>query len=247
MLPTGLECVAYNLNRKNSNLVLFEFGKTYSIVDNTYQERQNLAIYITGNINKTNWNSAARKSDMYFAKGIGDAIFSVTGVANYHFAVSGNNELDECLTASVKDINIAVTGAVNKLQLEQFSIKQPVYFICFDWENLISLCKKNEIIFDPIPKFPQVQRDLSILVNRKILYTEIEELVKSLHIEKLQNVQLFDVFENEKLGENKKSFAINLTFLDKEKTMTDEEIEFMMNKIISNLENKLNAVIRSNG
>jgi phenylalanyl-tRNA synthetase beta chain len=91
-----------------------------------------------------------------------------------------------------------------------------------------------------------VQRDLSILADKKISYGEIEKLVKSLQIKRLKNIQLFDVFENEKLGENKKSFAINFTFLDKEKTMRDDEVETMMNKIILNLENKLNAVIRRN-
>jgi phenylalanyl-tRNA synthetase beta chain len=130
--------------------------------------------------------------------------------------------------------------------LEIFSIKQPVFFLCIDWEKLISFTNNKDISFEPVSKFPPVQRDLSILIDKKILYAEVENLVKSLQIKRLKNIQLFDVFENEKLGENKKSFAINFTFLDKEKTMTDDEVETMMNKIISNLENKLNAVIRRN-
>ncbi|MDE3185364.1 MAG: phenylalanine--tRNA ligase subunit beta [Bacteroidota bacterium] len=247
MLPTGLETVSYNLNRKNNDLLLFEFGKTYSIVEGFYRENQNLAIYLTGNVNETSWSGQTKKADFYFAKGIVDAVFSLTGVQNYQFEVSVSNELDESLTASVKGKNLAVFGSVNKSELEKFSIKQPVYFICFDWENLMSFNKKAEITFEPVSKFPQVQRDLSILAGKDLTYREIEELVKSLHLKKLQKVQLFDVFENEKLGENKKSLAINFTFLDKEKTMTDEEIETMMNKIIFNLENKLNAVIRRNG
>ncbi|HSN08426.1 MAG TPA: hypothetical protein VLS85_05275, partial [Hanamia sp.] len=233
--------------RKNNDLLFFEFGKTYSIVEGVYRENQNLAIYLTGNVNETSWSGQTKKADFYFAKGIVDAVFSLTGVQNYQFEVSVNNELDESLTASVNGKNLAVFGSVNKSELEKFSIKQPVYFICFDWENLMSFNKKAEITFEPVSKFPQVQRDLSILADKDLPYREIEELVKSLHLKKLQKIQLFDVFENEKLGENKKSLAINFTFLDKEKTMTDEEIETMMNKIIFNLENKLNAVIRSNG
>lgn len=247
MLPTGLETVSYNLNRKNSDLLLFEFGKTYSIVEGAYGEKPNLAIYITGNQNETNWSGQTKKADIYFAKGICEAIFTLAGIQKQQFEVSVNDDLDECLAVSIKRKNIAVLGAVKRSQLEKFSIKQPVYFIYFDWENVMSFSKKNEIAFDPISKFPQVQRDLSILVDKKVPYQEVEELVKSLHIKKLQQMQLFDVFENEKLGENKKSFAINFTFLDKEKTMTDEEIEPIMNKIISNIESKLDAVIRSNG
>ena len=247
MLPTGLECISYNLNRKNNDLLLFEFGKTYSHIDNSYDEKQNLAIYITGNQNAISWSSPLKETNIYFAKGICEAIFSLAGINNYKFEIGENDNLDECVTAVVKGKNIGLMGAVNKSQLEKFSIKQPVYFICFDWDNLISLSGKNDINFEPVSKFPQVQRDLSILVNKTLNYGEVEELVKSLHIKKLQSIRLFDVFENEKLGENKKSFAINFTFLDKEKTMTDEEIETMMNKIISNLESKLDASIRNNG
>ncbi len=247
MLPTGLETVSYNLNRKNNDLLLFEFGKTYSVDENVYSERQNLAIYITGNQNETDWSGRTKKADIYFAKGICEAVFSLAGLQDYRFEVFENDELDQSLVISVNGKNIATLGVVNKSQLEKFSIKQPVYFICLDWENLVAISKKYEITFEPISKFPQVQRDLSILVDKNVPYGDVEELVKSLHIKKLEHIRLFDVFENEKLGENKKSFAINFTFLDKEKTMTDEEIESIMNKIISKLESKLNAVIRSNG
>jgi phenylalanyl-tRNA synthetase beta chain len=150
------------------------------------------------------------------------------------------------LIGAVNRKAIAVAGKVTKKGLEMFSIKQPVYSLYIDWEKLISFTNTNDISYEPVSKFPQVQRDLSILVDKKISYGEIEKLVKSLQIKRLKNIQLFDVFENKKLGENKKSFAINFTFLDKEKTMTDDEVEAMMDKIISNLENKLNAVIRRN-
>ncbi|MEO6893810.1 MAG: phenylalanine--tRNA ligase subunit beta [Ginsengibacter sp.] len=247
MLPTGLECISYNLNRKNTDLLFFEFGKTYSHINNSYHEKQNLAIYITGHQNETNWNSSLKETNIYFAKGICEAIFSLTGIENYKFEIGENEDLDECLTAVAKGKSMLQMGAVNKSQLAKFSIKQPVYFVSFDWDNLMSLNRKKDIAFEPVSKFPQVQRDLAILVNKSLSYGDVEELVKSLHIKKLQGIRLFDVFENEKLGDDKKSFAINFTFLDKEKTMTDEEVETIMNKIISNLESKLNVVIRNNG
>lgn len=246
MLPSGLECISYNLNRKNNNLLFFEFGKTYSKIENEYHEKQNLALYFTGHKNELNWNSVAKKIDIYYVKGIAEATFSLTGIQNYQFTISENEQLNDCLISSVKGADIGFLGSVKKSQLETFSIKQPVYFLCIDWDKLLSLISNNDISFEPVSKFPQVQRDLSILIDKNIFYAEIENVVKSLHIKKLINIQLFDVFENEKLGENKKSLAINFTFLDKEKTMTDDEIETMMNKIISNLENKLNAIIRRN-
>lgn len=247
MLATGLECISYNLNRKNNDLLFFEFGKTYSHTGHSYKEQQNLAIYITGNQTKTNWNSPSTPTNIYFVKGICEAIFSLMGISNYQFEVTENEDLNDCLTVAVKGKNLLQMGSVNKTQLQKFSIKQPVYFISFQWENLVFFSQKKDITFEPVPKFPQVQRDLAIVVNKSLSYGEVEDLVKSLHIKKLQNIRLFDVFENEKLGENKKSFAISFTFLDKEKTMTDEEVETLMKKIISNLESKLNAAIRNNG
>ena len=248
MLPTGLESIAYNINRKNNNLLFFEFGKTYSKADEKYSENQNLALYFTGNKNELSWNSSFKKTDIYFVKGICESILSLAGVKNYQFEISTNEELDECLTASVNGVNIAFAGNVKKSNLEIFSIKQPVFFLCIDWDKLISLTRKNDISFDPIARYPQVHRDLSLVIDKTVSYQQIEELVKSLHLSnKLNKVQLFDVFENEKLGKDKKSLAISFTFLDKEKTMTDADVEGMMNKITTMLENKLNAVIRGNG
>jgi phenylalanyl-tRNA synthetase beta chain len=246
MLPTGLECIAYNLNRKNNNLLFFEFGKTYSVAENSYVESQNLSLYFTGNSNDVNWNASAEKTDIYYVKGICEAIFSLVGLKNYQIDKAAADSFDECLIAAVDQLPVATAGGVTKKDLEMFSIKQPIYFLNIDWEKLISFTAKDEISFEPIAKFPQVQRDLSILIDKKITYAEIENVVKSLQIKKLENIQLFDVFENEKLGENKKSLAINFAFIDKEKTLTDQEIETMMHKIISNLETKLNAIIRRN-
>jgi phenylalanyl-tRNA synthetase beta chain len=246
MLPTGLECIAYNLNRKNNDLLFFEFGKTYSVVENKYFENKNLTLYFTGNKNQLNWNLPAKKVDIFYVKGVCEAIFSLAGLSNYEIDEAAATSFDECLIAAVNRNAVAVAGRVLKKDLEMFSIKQPVYTLYIDWEKLISFTNNKETIYQPVSKFPQVQRDLSILVDKKITYSEIENLVKSLQIKRLKKIQLFDVFENEKLGENKKSFAINFTFLDKEKTMTDDEVELMMDKIITNLENKLNAVIRRN-
>ena len=246
MLPTGLESVAHNLNRKNNNLLFFEFGKTYSKVNEKYEENPNLALYFTGNRNELSWNSSSKKIDIYFVKSVGESVLSLAGIRNFQFEISKSEELDYCFTISVKKEKVAIAGSVKKSQLEVFSIKQPVFFLHFDWLKLISFTEKKDISFEPILKFPQVQRDLSIVLDKNVSYQQVENLVKSLQLSKLKKVQLFDFFENEKLGVNKKSLAFNFTFLDKEKTLTDKEIETMMNKIITLLENQLNAVIRRN-
>ena len=111
---------------------------------------------------------------------------------------------------------------------------------------MLSSIKTKEISFEEIPKFPQVQRDLSIIIDKSISYQSLEESVKTLKISKLKEFKLFDVFESEKLGTNKKSMAISFTFSDKEKTLTDEETDAMMNKIINSIEKNLTAAIRRN-
>jgi phenylalanyl-tRNA synthetase beta chain len=246
MLPTGLESVAYNLNRKNNNLLLFEFGKTYSQIKNGYAEKENLAFYFTGNQNELAWNSPVKKMDIFFTKGVCESIFSLAGIDNLQFEVSDDKSLDESLIASVNKAPIAFMGSVKKSQLEIFSVKQPVFFLCIDWETLLSLTKNYDLSYEPIIKFPQVQRDLAIVIDKSISYQHVENLVKSLHLFKLTHIQLFDVFENEKLGEDKKSLAFNFTFSDKEKTLTDTEIEALMDKIITMLQKEVNALIRSN-
>ena len=246
MLPTGLESIAYNVNRKNNDLLLFEFGKTYSGIANEYAEKENLALYFTGNENELAWNSPVKKIDIFFAKGACESIFSLAGIHNFQFEVSENKSLDDSSIALVNKVPIAVMGSVRKSELEMFSIKQPVFFLCIDWEKLLSLTKNHDVSYEPIIKFPQVERDLAIVIDKDISYQHVENLVKSLHLSKLTHIQLFDVFENEKLGKDKKSLAFNFTFSYKEKTLTDTEIETLMNKIITMLQKEVNALIRTN-
>ncbi len=247
MLPTGLECIAYNINRKNQNLLFLEFGKTYYRRGHDYQETENLALYFTGNRNDQEWNSKAKKADIYFVKGVCYSIFSLLGLKEVRFQTSQNEELEDCLSILLNDEKIGESGSVNKKRLEQFSIKQPVFFVCINWQKVISETVQKTISFKPIAKFPQVHRDLSIIVEKGLQYQALEDAVYSLGLPKLIEMKLFDVFENEKLGENKKSFAISFTFQDNEKTLTDKETDSMMNKIINILETNLKAEIRRNG
>ncbi|MEO9004489.1 MAG: phenylalanine--tRNA ligase subunit beta [Ginsengibacter sp.] len=246
MLPTGLECIAYNLNRKNSNLLFFEFGNTYSKIGSGYSEKETLALYLTGNKNEQGWNLPVNKIDIFFVKGVCENIFSLAGINNFQFDVADIKLLEEGLIVSANKIAIGSFGSVSKSELEIFSIKQPVFFLCIDWGRLKLLAKGSNISYSAINKFPEVQRDLSMIVDKTISYQQIENLVKSLHLSKLTHIELFDVFENEKLGMDKRSLAFRFVFSDKEKTLTDAEVENVMNKIISSLEKEVNALIRNN-
>ncbi len=245
MLETGLETIAYNLNRKNNNLQFFEFGKTYSTdAVGSYAENNHLSLFVTGNKTEGDWNNKAQKTDFYFIKGVLEKTAALTGVSINEFVIITNEKLDNAVEIKVKNEVIATAGTVNKQTAAKFDCKQSVLYADINWDKLMQLNKNNRISFKEISKFPAVQRDLAIVVDKGIQYQQIEKTTFAAKLGKLKNVNLFDVFESEKLGANKKSMAVSFTFLDEEKTMIDTEIDAMMNKIIGAYENELGAEVR---
>ena len=241
LLETGLESVAHNINHKNNNLLLFEFGKAYSTSGiGKYNEEEHLCLYASGNKNQQGWKDKENKTDIYFIKGVCEKIFQLSGVGDISFKVSGTS-----LVAYAKKEVVAEIYSVQKNKLEQFSIKQTVFFADIHWEKLTTLAKKIKIEFSEISKYPEVQRDISMILNKNISYENVERLTKNLNISKLVNIKLFDIFESEKLGTDKRSLAISFTFSDKEKTLTDKEIDAMMDKIIVSYKKELAAEIRT--
>ena len=191
-----------------------------------------------------NWKSKAEKSDIYFAKGVVEQIMSLLGIKISAYNKEAHEKLDNCIAAVAKNEAVATIAAVNKKTLSKFDIKQPVFYADINWDKVIALHKKQTIAFTEISKFPAVQRDLAIVVDKAVAYEQVDKATKGAKINKLQSVNLFDVFENEKLGAGKKSMAVSFTFLDEEKTMTDKDIDAMMSKIIASYEKELNAQIR---
>jgi len=245
MLETGLETIAHNLNRRNNNIRFFEFGKTYSTDGvGSYAENNHLCLFATGAKTEAGWNNKIQKADFYFIKGVIEKITVLSGLTVNEFSLTESEKLTNALAVKIKNEPVAVIGEVNKVTVDKFDCKQHVFYADINWDKLMQLNKKNAISFKEIPKFPAVQRDLAIVVDKSITYQQIEKITSSVKLNKLKNVSLFDVFESEKLGADKKSMAVSFTFLDEEKTMTDSEIDAMMNKIIGAYERELNAEIR---
>ncbi len=245
MLETGLERIAYNLNRKNTDIRFFEFGKTYSVMDNgKYSEKNHLAVFISGKKNSDGWKTKAEKADFFFGKGIVEKILDGMGLKTTTFQEEANQSLDIGILAKIKNNTVATLGIVSNETATAFDIKQPVFYADLDWDKLLELNGKLSIRHQEIPRYPPVQRDLAIVVDKTLKYEAVEIATLGARINKLVNINLFDVFESEKLGADKKSMAINFTFLDEEKTLTDKEIDNMMNKIITTYEKELNAEVR---
>ena len=240
MMETGLESVAYNLNRKNTNLRFFEFGKTYSAAETgKYFEANHLSLYVTGNKTNADWNSKAIKTDIYFIKGIVEKVFAAAGITSATLEMDG-----DAILYKVKKDTLAAISIPDKNLLAKFDIKQPVLYADIDWDKLMQVNKKVKLQYEPVPKFPAVERDLALVLDKQITYGQIEKATANAKISVLKSVNLFDIFESDKLGENKRSMAVSFTFLDEEKTMTDKEIDKLMNRLSETYEKELGAEIR---
>lgn len=245
LLETSLESVARNLNHKNYNLKLFEFGKSYfSIEAGNYEETEQLCIVISGRTNDESWNNKTKEVDFYYLKGAIISVLNLVGVTSPEIESLLAPKLDNYIVIKSNGLIIAGAGSVMQSILVKFGIKQPVFFASINWTVLLKLISGNNPVIKELPRYPAMQRDISMLVPKQLVYAEVEKSVYKLKLEKLQEVKLFDIFESEKLGPEKKSIAVNFTFLDKEKTLTDKEIDGWMNSIMKTLEKELGAEIR---
>ncbi len=245
LLETGLETIAFNLNRKNNNLQLFEIGKTYhQFKPNEYEEVEHLSLLISGNYIENEWKEKLKPNDFFRAKGIANALLNLCGVQQFKVEVDKN---DSNIFNIIVDKNkIGKLVKVSKKTLQQFDIKPEIFQIDFLFNQLLQFNINNKIVYKEVSKFPSVQRDLALIIDKDLTFDKVETITKKQNLTLLTNVKLFDVFESEKLGASKKSIAINFTFKDDEKTLTDKEIDDAMNKLIKSFEKELQAEIRKN-
>jgi len=247
MLETGLETIAYNCNRRNHNLRLFEFGKTYATTGSgQYSEAEHLCIYLSGLDTEEGWRVKSKEQDLLMAKGILQAVATLTGLPPITWSLQDapQDAASTCIAATVGGNKIATLLEVSPKKRQQFDIKQAVIFVDIDVSALVNAAEKQKIVYTEVSKFPAVQRDLALVLDRSVTYAAIELAVGTVKLPKLKGIRLFDVFESDKLGVNKKSMALSFTFVDEEKTMTDSETDGMVSKLIGAFEKELGAEIR---
>jgi phenylalanyl-tRNA synthetase beta chain len=243
MLETGLESIAYNLNRRNQHLQFFELGKTYFTKNvGEYTEEEHLCLYITGANHEDSWREKSKANDLYRLKGLAAAVLEVSGLNNVQFAAVEGEAMVLQVVHGKRILGTLLQVPAQKLQT--FDIKQPVYVLDLHFGQLLEAVSQNRIRYKEVNKFPVMQRDLAMVVKRSTSFESIEQTVKKLKLPKLKEVRLFDVFESEKLGVDKKSMAISFLFADEEKTLTDKEVDAMVAKLIQGFENDLAAEIR---
>lgn len=244
LLFSGLESVSYNINRKNSALKLYEFGKTYHKYESGYQEDKHLTLFISGNRSKERWNTPSKVSDFFYAKGIIISILERLGFNNVKSTPTKNDVFVEGLTLSLGKTKLVDFGVVKKSILKEFGIKQEVLFADFNWQTILSLAGKKKVKVSDLAKFPAVKRDLALLLNEEVTFKEVFNLAFQSERKLLKNVDLFDVYTGDKLPEGKKSYAISFLLQDESKTLADKQIDKIMQKLQQTFEKNLSAILR---
>ena len=243
LLFSGLEAISYNINRKNTDLKLFEFGKTYHNYPSGYEEKKHLTLFLTGSRNQETWTSSQHPTDFFLFKGYVNAVLERLGIQKTQNQPLATDVYSEGIAVSLGKDTIVEIGVVKKSILKHFGIKQEVFFADFNWATILKLIS-NKIKFSEIPKYPEVRRDLALLIDNGVTYESIYKIAKQTEKEVLKNIDLFDVYQGDNLSEGKKSYALSFILQDNSKTLTDEQIDKIMNKLQKNFETELGAVLR---
>lgn len=251
----GLESIAYNRNRQNGDIMFYEFGNCYYFDADKkvegeplkeYSEEFHLGLWLSGNSISNSWTVAETKTSVYQLKAYVENILNRLGIeaGKYEYVQLTNDVYSTALTIQTRNRVLGTLGIVNKKLLKSQDINTDVYFAELNWNALMKEIKKHTVTFQEISKFPSVKRDLALLLDKNILFDQIEKVAQKAERKLLKDVTLFDVYEGKNLPQGKKSYAVNFVLQDEEKTLNDKQIEAVMKKIQTALENELGAQLR---
>ena len=261
LLFSGLEVIAYNINRQMPDLKLFEYGNVYSFNPDyvlpdgetgdpgnslgAYDEKPRFSIFITGNGSQS-WHNKTAGGNYFTLKGYLELLLKRFGIelADLEYAPAPSDLFSEGLSYIVGGKELAVMGTVAAVRLRQFGIKQPVFAAEISWNILWKLIRKNRVQYKELPKYPEVKRDLALLLEENISFADIRKAAFSAERRLLKSVTLFDVYRGDKIPAGKKQYAISFVLQDMEKTLTDKAVEVTMEKLLKNFQEKFGAVLR---
>jgi phenylalanyl-tRNA synthetase beta chain len=256
LLFGGLESVAHNANRRNQNLRFFEFGNVYTFSPEkndpenpmqAYLEQYHLGMWLTGKRVEGSWAHQNEDSSFYELSAYVENVLRRIGLKP---GMTVRKKSENPIFAAGLTIEnrggkkLVEMGVLTKKLQKQFGIDNTVYYAEMNWTQLMKATKKNEVLFTEVPKFPAVSRDLALLVDNAVEFAQIEQVARQTEKKLLKKVELFDVYEGDKLPAGKKSYAVNFILQDEEKTMGDKQIDAIMQKLIANIKKQLNAELR---
>ena len=256
LLFGGLESIQHNVNRKRGNLRFFEFGNVYTFSPEkqndddpmqAYKEQYHCALFVTGKRVEGSWAHANEDSNYYELSAYVENILRRIGVKSGMLVrkKSENDIFSAGMTIENRGGKTLIEmGIITKKLQKQFGLDNPVYYAELNWTALMKVIKKNEVLYTEISKFPAVSRDLALLVDNSVEFAQIEQIARQTEKKLLKKVELFDVYEGDKLPAGKKSYAVNFILQDEEKTMGDKQIDAIMQKLIANIKKQLGAELR---
>jgi len=244
LLMPALESVTYNQNRKNADVKFYEFGKTYHLINEKYIERPRLLLLISGGRNGEQWNQSSKSVSFYNLKAAVDAVISRLGISSYQTDVLNDENFAYGIKYFRGDKTLVNFGAATKADRKLADVNAEVFYADFDWATLLDVIRKNKIANKDVSKYPQVRRDLSLLIDLSVTFETLKAIAFKTDKKLIKDVGVFDVYEGDKLPEGKKSYALNFILQDEEQTLTDKQIDNTMQKLMANLTQQAGAEIR---
>ncbi len=238
-LYSGLEAVAYNRNRKAHNLKFFELSKTYRKVEGKYKEKWWLSLWLCGDEQNESWKYPTRTSDFYTLKQTCDNLFTAMGV---EVPFTERNIIGS--PAEIDGDKLVNYGAVSPKITKSFDIQGTVFYAVIDWERLMQKATAQKFTLKEISKFPEVRRDLSLVIDKKITFEQLHTIARQAERKLLRAIDVFDVYEGDKIETGKKAYALSFILQDETKTLTDADIEKIMGRLMQGFEKEVGAVIR---
>lgn len=245
LLYSGLKMVAYNHNRKIENLKCYEFGKTYHKLEGKYQERNQLSLFLSGNDFPESWIIESRPVNLYHIKGYIDSLLKRLDVPVVSRSVNTIEWLTESLSWDRRKVSIGHAGLVSQVLLKTFGIHTDVWYVTLNWDNVLKSRNDEKLLTTAIPRFPAVRRDLSLLIDKELEFSKLKSVALQAGIAILKEVDLFDVYEGDKIESGKKSYAMRFMLECADHTLTEIEIDEALNKLIKQLSEKTGAIVRN--
>ncbi|HZY39010.1 MAG TPA: phenylalanine--tRNA ligase subunit beta [Mucilaginibacter sp.] len=244
MLYSGLEAVAYNQNRKNGDLKLYEFGKVYSVEEEKYTETQRFAIFLSGAIGSEHWNQKPGAVSFFNLKAIVDGLLTKLNITDFLVEDSTCIRIAYGLQYKLNGKQLVKFGSVKADALKKVDVDKEVFYADFNFDMLLKAARKNKIVYKEISKYPAVRRDLSMLIDNSVSFGQLKQIAEKAERKLLEEISVFDVYQGDKLPAGKKSYALSFILQDDEKTLTDKAIDSIMQKLIYNMEKEAGAEIR---
>ncbi|MDI9880013.1 phenylalanine--tRNA ligase subunit beta [Flectobacillus longus] len=244
MVFSGLEVLAHNINRRQKDLRLFDFGKTYHKVNDKYVEKRHLAIYLTGNISAETWQAKSEKISFHTLANVVSKLLKSLGFKDFQTKpIEGSATFEYGLSYVINKKECVSLGLVKAKLAKAADVKQSVFYADLDWDYLFKQYKEN-VVFTELSKFPEVRRDLSLVLDKEVTFDQIQKLAKQYEKNLLRQINVFDVYQGENLGEGKKSYSVSFILQDNEQTLTDKVIDKTMERLMAGFEKEIGAVIR---